>query len=453
MPYIHWTFPDSKFEDNPDPSYMMARRLNRKNRSQSKVKPVESSFAIQVQSEYDSSSIPTSIVQAPINTMPLEKTQKSKKRKRHPEEPLAPKRPKNAFFVFLSGERRRLKAKHVKISLTELTKVASRHWKSLSEETKAPILKEAENLKAQYAKDMKKYQVEIEVFGAKHPDWVQANDDDNGSLKKAKNSGFVNLFNKVVKLTKEGQRQAGDEFRYFYALTYIPDLYWCHLAPMRKVGVFGSNKKSGGRTKWMLVNEGEGKELDITGAVCQVVKSRCTRGCADADKEEWDIIDPEGEVTTVHASRYLQAQEASSEKLTVLKSNISRKTALKDIGKSSTVNLSTKSDHLHQDSARGNYTASFSDTSVRCGQSSMDTTNWQLPQGNSDQIPESDANSDRDSDEGANENSSEKSRAKPLVATFIDKVITPIIQRNKESSNSQTARSVQMSLKSFFKCD
>ncbi len=72
------------------------------------------------------------------------------------------------------------------------------------------------------------------------------------------------------------------------------DLFWCHLAPMRKVGIH-TKKKAAGRTKWMLVDEGEGKEIDITGAVCEIVKSRVMKGCEDADKEEWDIIDPEVE--------------------------------------------------------------------------------------------------------------------------------------------------------------
>ena len=87
--------------------------------------------------------------------------------------------------------------------------------------------------------------------------------------------GYKNLFNKVVKLNKEGQREAGTEFQYYFVLTYIPDLFWCHLAPLRKAGVFGPNrKKVEGRTKWMLVDEGEGKELDITGAVMLMGSTR-----------------------------------------------------------------------------------------------------------------------------------------------------------------------------------
>ena len=460
VPYIHWTFPDTKFEDNPDPSYMMARRLNRKNRFQSKIKPVESSFAIQVQSEYDSSAVPTSVVQAPKDAMPTTKTKitkKSKKRKRHPEQPLTPKRPKTAYFVFLSGERERLKAKNVKIAMTELTKVAAQHWKVLPDETRAPILKEAEKLKCEYNEEMKKYQNENENFRAKYPDWDNKDDHDEAASKKAKTSGFVNLFNKVVKLTKEGQRQAGEEFQYYYVLTYIPDLFWCHLAPLRNVGVFGSNrKKSEGRTKWMLVHEGEGKEMDITGAVCQALKSRSTRGCTDADKEEWDIIDPEADAATSCPSQYMQNNEVISDKQTSLKLDVLGETAITNDENpqtdTSTASMRTVNVNLCQDLPTNNTVVSYSglNATSQHGPTTTDTSKCQLLDGNSDHIPESDTNSEGDSDELSNENLASKAETKPLFEALMEKVITPIIQRNTNTSTFRTS-SVQTSLTSFFK--
>lgn len=461
VPYIHWTFPDSKFEDNPDPSYMMARRLNRKNRFQSKIKPVESSFAIQVQSEYDSSAVPTSVVQAPKDAMPTtttKTTKKTKKRKRHPEQPLIPKRPKTAFFVFLSGERERLKAKNMKISMIELTKVASQHWKVLPDETRAPFLKEAEKLRCEYDEKMKKYQNEIANFRSKYPDWDNEDDHDEGPSKKGKTSGH--LFNKVVKLTKEGQRQAGEEFQYYYVLTYIPDLFWCHLAPLRNVGVFGSNrKKSEGRTKWMLVHEGEGKEMDITGAVCQAVKSRSTGGsrCTDADKEEWDIIDTEADAATSRPSQYLQNNEDISDKQTSLKSNVSREIATTNNenpqSDTSTASTRTVDANLHHALPTNDTVvcSSGSDAANRHERTTMDmdTSKGQLLDGNSDHIPESDTNSEGDSDELSNENLSSKAESKPLYEALMEKVITPIIQRNRDTSTFRTS-SVQTSLKSFF---
>ena len=75
-------------------------------------------------------------------------------------------------------------------------------------------------------------------------------------------------------------------------MTYIPDLKWCHLAPMVQDGIFGpERKKSSGRPKWRLVDESLGKELDISSMYCIPLKSKAMRRTADADKEEWDILD------------------------------------------------------------------------------------------------------------------------------------------------------------------
>jgi hypothetical protein len=80
-----------------------------------------------------------------------------------------------------------------------------------------------------------------------------------------------------------------------FVLTYIPDLKWCHLAPMVKDGVFGpERKRSNGRIRWRLVDEKLGKELDISSGYCIPVRSKALKKTADADKEEWDILDGVG---------------------------------------------------------------------------------------------------------------------------------------------------------------
>ena len=57
-------------------------------------------------------------------------------------------------------------------------------------------------------------------------------------------------------------------------------------------GVFGpERKKSQGRPRWRLVDESLGQELDISSMFCIPVKSRTMKKTADADKEEWDILD------------------------------------------------------------------------------------------------------------------------------------------------------------------
>jgi len=304
LPYCHWTFPDDKFENN-EPSYMMARKLNRKTRAQAKIRPVEESFAIKL-SEYKPEDIPAvanaSVVAPPpidtepvLDTTPKKKKKKSKKRKRHPDQPLTPKKPRTAYFCFLHHEVERLKQKSLPVSLPTLSQITSRRWKSIAEDAKAPFEQQATKARAQYKQDMTAYKKEMKDFRSKHEDWFQAQEfEESDSQPCSKGSGYKNLFNKVVKLNSEGLRQVGTEFEYYYVLTYIPDLFWCHLAPMRRAGIHTS-KRAAGRTKWMLVDESEGKELDITGGVCVALKSRSMKGCEDADKEEWDIIDPEAE--------------------------------------------------------------------------------------------------------------------------------------------------------------
>jgi LysM domain len=101
----------------------------------------------------------------------------------------------------------------------------------------------------------------------------------------------ASLYNKVVRL-KPGAMTEGSNYIYWYVLTFIPDLKWCHLAPMIQNGTFGMDKpKAYGKVKWRLVDESLGQEVDISSSYCVPVRSRSMRKTLDADKEEWDIID------------------------------------------------------------------------------------------------------------------------------------------------------------------
>ncbi len=418
VPYIHWTFPDTKFEDNPDPSYMMARKLNRKTRYQAKVKPIEDSFAIKVQTDYDSDSIPTSIIKAPPVSPPISSKKipkKSKKRKRHPDQPLTPKRPKTAFMMFLHNEKDRLKAKNVKIQMPELTRVVSRHWKTLSDETRAPFLEKNKALREMYEQQLKMHKDKMQEFASKYPDWDLDQSEDSDKREETK-LGYKNLFNKVVKLNKEGQREAGNEFQYYFVLTYIPDLFWCHLAPLQSVGVFGPNrKKVEGRTKWKLVDEGEGKELDITGAVCKVVKSRVIKGCADADKEEWDIIDPDMDT---HATK-----------------TISESQPLPQAPLSPKASCETK--NIEDLSSINNH--KFGITPIEAPNSLCAF---------SEQISESECSADAGSDTP----SGSKEHPKSIIDRQLkDKMITPIAELEKATTTRQKLEDFQTSLNSYFK--
>ena len=57
-------------------------------------------------------------------------------------------------------------------------------------------------------------------------------------------------------------------------LTYLPDLQWCHVAPLER-RVFESSKgASAGRPKWMLVSEERGGEIDVGAGRCVVMEAR-----------------------------------------------------------------------------------------------------------------------------------------------------------------------------------
>lgn len=78
-------------------------------------------------------------------------------------------------------------------------------------------------------------------------------------------------------------------------LTYLPDLQWCHVAPLWQCGVFGpEHAKSCGRPRWMLLPEEEGGEIDIGAGRCHIMKAlEMKKTKENADEEEWDILGPD----------------------------------------------------------------------------------------------------------------------------------------------------------------
>jgi len=99
--------------------------------------------------------------------------------------------------------------------------------------------------------------------------------------------GHVTLYNHI----NSRKERKDEEFEYFFVLTYIPDLFWCRLCPMKKEGKFTDTrfKKRLGKDRWILVPEGITEELDVSAVRCIPVKSVAVNRCKDADKEEWDI--------------------------------------------------------------------------------------------------------------------------------------------------------------------
>ena len=119
-----------------------------------------------------------------------------------------------------------------------------------------------------------------------------------------------------------------------FVLTYIPDLKWCHLAPMVQDGVFGSDKKlSQGRPKYRLVDEKLGMELDISSTYCIPVRSKALRKTADADKEEWDVLDHSTKNSALDACVSDPISDAAEEpRRTIRKQPMRARSAIKPMG-------------------------------------------------------------------------------------------------------------------------
>ena len=75
-----------------------------------------------------------------------------------------------------------------------------------------------------------------------------------------KQKKIESMFNKVVKRKSGWDGDNGawgeEQFEFWYVLTFLPDLQWCHLAPLREVGVFGSKVRRGGEMQRRWTNWG-----------------------------------------------------------------------------------------------------------------------------------------------------------------------------------------------------
>jgi hypothetical protein len=289
VPYCHWTFPDDTFE-HTEPSYMMVRKLERRKGAAAKHRPVEASLAVPI-TQYTA---PPQKLFKSVQAPPARAAAKTPKKKPPvlAGGPTKPKRPLTGYMIYFSEQREAMKDELAELQLhgKEVMKVVSKMWQELSERDKAAYQARAQMDQTRYQKAMEKYKQDLTAFHRAHPEQARLElvDPEPKSSGVDKNS----LFNKVVKLNAEGSAQSGSEYEYFFVLTYIPDLLWCHLAPMVRVGKWGPDKSQAeGRPIWMLVNENEGKEVDISSAFCVPVKSRSMKRTADADREQWDILE------------------------------------------------------------------------------------------------------------------------------------------------------------------
>jgi hypothetical protein len=282
VPYCHWTFPDDKFE-NAEPSYMMAKKIKRRTGNAAKVRPVQSSLAVPVSKYVKPLASLFHVVTVPAKT-PVKKAKAPKPVFNLPGKP---KRALSAYIIFCNETRGSISKQLAGKPATEYSKILSAHWKQISDKERAVFQRKHESAKKQYEKALQKYERNLERFFEKHPEMRPSDD-----AEEEEDSEGETLFNQVVTVKPGTLGEEYKDVEYFYVLTYIPDLVWCHLAPMRLVGYWGEDKpQCQGRPIWMLVDESEGKEVDISASFCQQVKSRGMKRTVDADNEQWDIPD------------------------------------------------------------------------------------------------------------------------------------------------------------------
>ena len=254
--YCHWTFPD----DDPalaEPSYMMARPL--KPFSQRTAEPGADSV-----------------------------TERSKALMVDERPPVVPSGKRAAFIQALvdakaAEERRKMEweqqAWHVVLEDTPFKKEAEllgmdpRHLRDLN----------AEHLKGLQLSSFLKKGTRLQVRTA---------DELSAMVGAPIVQTHAPLFNRVVQIDGE------DDYEYWYVLTYLPDLQWCHVGPLERRGTFGEKPSplghlATGRDRWMLVAEDEGGEIDVGAGRCHIMEAiEMMRTRANADTEEWDIVGP-----------------------------------------------------------------------------------------------------------------------------------------------------------------
>jgi LysM domain len=270
-PYAHWSFPDKLFED-PEPSYMMARKLHRRAPAMRHHRPFQASLQAEI-CEYEKPELllppsPQRFVLTTTTSSGGPPATASGTKKKSSTTASAAKRPLTPYMAFaldVRGKTGNLDAREIRQLWNDLSPIDKAHFEEVARESRD-----------------------------QHDNTVDAGGVATAAAKQLLSTtekAQYALYNKVVRLRSDAITEH-PEYTYWYVLTFIPDLKWCHLAPMYQDGVFGLDKpRVAGQPRYRLVNEELGQEVDISSSYCIAIKSRSMRKTLDADKEEWHIID------------------------------------------------------------------------------------------------------------------------------------------------------------------
>ena len=85
-------------------------------------------------------------------------------------DPNAPKRAMSAFMMFVRDKREEIKRQNPNASFGEIGKMMGDRWKAMSEDEKAPFVKQSEEDKARYLKEKQEYDARHEEEESKSDD-------------------------------------------------------------------------------------------------------------------------------------------------------------------------------------------------------------------------------------------------------------------------------------------
>jgi len=263
--------------------------------------------------------------------------------------PIRPRRPLTAYMHYNALARDDMKNKHPDADFQGLARIMGEAWRNMTDSEREIYNRRAEVDKRKYDQAMLVYERELrkyqEAKGLTKPNSTPTNSGDNSNSNSSSTSGVIAasnalrssvavalnplipakqqrlLVNQVVRLEPKSGAVAREHFlnnlddekehtavaehckthrrlsqpdKFYFVLTYIPDLFWARLAPMQQSGFFTDPDykyaKHRGRPKWVLVPEEQAQEIDVSAQRCVLVKSCAVKRTADADNEEWDLF-------------------------------------------------------------------------------------------------------------------------------------------------------------------
>lgn len=282
-----------------------------------------------------------------------------------------PKRPMSSFVLFCQDMRERKQHLLDGLSLVDASRVLADRWLKAPSNVKEQFEALAEKGKRVYSIEKEAYEGKLAALKkeqkaqlveqeqqqqAQHQrrDSTASSQSDRSSLElvgvvetdpmKRKKQEHNELYNKIVKVKPEAlpvtmtarptKKSCGcddsvigdptrdpdlqpDLYTYWFVLTYIPDLKWCHLVPLVQVGEFTADDKKQrliGRPKWKLVDESLCQEIDISSRYVVPVKSGETKRSANADKEEWYILEQDDEDASSEEGRRSSSRKSTGGK-------------------------------------------------------------------------------------------------------------------------------------------